>query len=761
MAKAEQQNLQEIFHQSHLKIPRYQRSYAWTESEVSDLLDDIEYVIAREHEIGDARDVVHYFGTVVLDDDGQRSSPEPNDWTIYKVVDGQQRLTTTSLLVGCICEELKNLQGVVNIDTSKQNSPEELYEMYRSTYIKYRNKDNGRRFTPASLTKKAYDKLVISEKDPEDVLEKRERILPAKRLAEAKVEIQSWLSDKRDEHLDAEIEEATQDDLRSYFNFLYDVLSAINNIFEVTKYEVDSAAEAGRLFEVVNDRGKDLTTAEKVKSHLLYCAGEVDQLDSEAIAREFNEAVETITINGGDEEEVDQFIDRHWEMFTGETNRKRPRSKINGLHRRIKQIDRYASFNRHDDDLANWVETYVESLTDAADAFFNIYDPTRLADQYDDLDDTTLNKLQAIDTCGAASTFRPVLMAGYLQLDVTGSQFSDLVDVCETFAFRAFEIINRSTMLLRRQLKRESHRLYIADWTEQDVQDLFGETTLDETYDEIDDAVHHIIKGIDQATGKQAPESEVIDHLTRKDIFDGSFTTGWGGFGSKTTTILYLLYEYERSLRAEQGVTGLHSLVDFGSFEDDAEVEHIAPQNPEDGEFLANHRHNVNRLGNQAFLWPEDNQTAGNGSYAEKYKEVYDGSKIALLEELPDASNGWSVTDIDVREERLVDFVLERWAGKTTGRVAIQGEVSNEMKAKIRADVQQHYNETGTESRKLPTIEFISAEDYDVNEEGYTRQKNCSTCGGQTMEIVDDDYQCVCGTNIRKPNYEIKECTKS
>ncbi len=533
MANAEQQSLQEIFHQSHLKIPRYQRSYAWTDDEVEDLLDDIEYVIARENEIGDARDVVHYFGTVVLDDDGKINSPEPNDWTLYKIVDGQQRLTTTSLLVGCICEELNKLEGIVNIDTSKQNSPAELYETYRSTYIKYKNKDNGRRFTPARLTKQAYDKLVISEKDPKEVKAQRGSILPARRLAEAKETIKSWLDGKRSEYLEVSLEEARQENLREYFDFLYDVLSAINNIFEVTKYEVDNAAEAGRLFEVVNDRGKDLTTAEKVKSHLLYCAGEVDQLDSEGIAREFNEAVETITINGGDEDLVDQFVDRHWEMFTGETTRKRPKSEINGLHRRIKQIDRYASFDRDDADLANWVQAYVESLGEAADAFYNLYEPTRLADQYNDLDDATLNKLQAIDTCGAASTFRPVLMAGYLQLDVTDQQFRDLVDVCETFAFRAFEIINRSTMLLRRQLKRESHRLYISDWSEQDVIDLFGEPTLEETYTDVEQAVYKIVKGIDKETGKQAPESEVIDYLTRNDIFDGTFTTGWGGFGSK------------------------------------------------------------------------------------------------------------------------------------------------------------------------------------------------------------------------------------
>lgn len=760
MAKAEQQSLQKIFNEAFLEIPRYQRSYAWTESEIDDLLDDIKYVIAREEEIGDSRDVVHYFGTVVLDGKGTIDSPEPNDWAHYNVVDGQQRLTTTSLLVGCICEELDKLDGVVNIDTSKQNSPKELYTNYRSTYIKYRNKDNGRRLKPERLTKDAYDQLVISEKDPDEVRNVRESILPARRLADAKSTIKEWLAEQREEYLGGTIDSANQDDLREYFDLLYQVLSAVDNIFEVTKYEVENAAEAGRLFEVVNDRGKDLTTAEKVKSHLLYCAGEVDRLDSEEIAREFNEAVETITLNGGDEELVDQFIDRHWEMFTGETNRKRPKQDIKGLHRRIKQIDRYASFDRTDDDLVNWVESYVESLGDAAHAFFAIYKPTRLAKEYDDLDDETLNKLQAIDTCGAASTFRPVLMAAYLQLDVTGNQFEDLVDVCETFAFRAFEIISRSTMLLRRQLKRESHRLYIADWTDSEVEDLFGKQTLDNTYASIDDAVQNIVSTIDEATGEQAPESEVIDYLTRNDVFNGQFTTGWGGFGSNDA-ILYLLYEYERHLRGQQGATGLETLVDFGSFAEEAEVEHIAPRNPEtDEQKLDNHQENCNRLANQAFLWPEDNQKASNGTYEKKYQEVYDGSGIAVLESLPDPDGGWTVSDIDARERDLIEFALNRWAGKTKALVAIKGDINREMKQTIRQEVQEHFNETGKQSRKLPTIEFVSAEKFSLKDNGYQRQKNCSNCGGQMIEVTDDDYSCTCGTNIRSPNYMLKTYTQ-
>jgi uncharacterized protein with ParB-like and HNH nuclease domain len=106
MADADQMSLQEIFQQARLNIPRYQRSYAWDEKQVNDLIDDIDYVLGRRKQVGDSRNIVHYFGTLVLDDIKEVDSPTPNDWILYDIVDGQQRLTTVSLLVGCICEGL-------------------------------------------------------------------------------------------------------------------------------------------------------------------------------------------------------------------------------------------------------------------------------------------------------------------------------------------------------------------------------------------------------------------------------------------------------------------------------------------------------------------------------------------------------------------------------------------------------------------------------------------------------------------------------
>jgi uncharacterized protein with ParB-like and HNH nuclease domain len=70
------------------KIPDYQRAYAWEVAEVKDLLEDIDRLaLMREDDDG----VFHIMGMITC----HRSSDEHKP---YRVVDGQQRLTTLALI---------------------------------------------------------------------------------------------------------------------------------------------------------------------------------------------------------------------------------------------------------------------------------------------------------------------------------------------------------------------------------------------------------------------------------------------------------------------------------------------------------------------------------------------------------------------------------------------------------------------------------------------------------------------------------------
>ena len=78
-------------------VPRWQRRYRWGESEIGRLIDDLLAVAQAGPSAG------HYGGTLL-------TFPEPGmaagTVTTIRVVDGQQRLTTVSILLACIAERL-------------------------------------------------------------------------------------------------------------------------------------------------------------------------------------------------------------------------------------------------------------------------------------------------------------------------------------------------------------------------------------------------------------------------------------------------------------------------------------------------------------------------------------------------------------------------------------------------------------------------------------------------------------------------------
>ena len=77
-------------------VPRWQRRYCWGQSDIERLVEDIVTVAAA------GPDAAHYSGTLL-------TFPEPGAAGVVntiRVVDGQQRLTTVSILLACIADKL-------------------------------------------------------------------------------------------------------------------------------------------------------------------------------------------------------------------------------------------------------------------------------------------------------------------------------------------------------------------------------------------------------------------------------------------------------------------------------------------------------------------------------------------------------------------------------------------------------------------------------------------------------------------------------
>lgn len=100
------------------QIPRFQRDYSWTDEEWEDLWVDILGTIQEDGESA------HYMGYLVLQSKDEKS---------FDVIDGQQRLTTLSLIALSV---LKNLNRLVEEGKNAEQNKQRL-EQIRNTYIGY------------------------------------------------------------------------------------------------------------------------------------------------------------------------------------------------------------------------------------------------------------------------------------------------------------------------------------------------------------------------------------------------------------------------------------------------------------------------------------------------------------------------------------------------------------------------------------------------------------------------------------------------
>lgn len=207
-----QQTLKQFFSGKFFDIPRYQRSYAWEKQNVSELFEDIQEAIETNSQ--------HYLGTIVL---AKTENPET-----YTVVDGQQRLTTLLLFIACIVRKL----------------PKDDKIFYNRLYICDQN-----RF-----------KLVPLERDREFYFSLLKIDSKSNVQLSPKNKSQKFLLEAL-----SEIETLTNHHIEDPQVFL----TSIENLSILEFIEKDES-DAVRIFQTVNDRGKELSRMDKMKSLLFY-----------------------------------------------------------------------------------------------------------------------------------------------------------------------------------------------------------------------------------------------------------------------------------------------------------------------------------------------------------------------------------------------------------------------------------------------------------------------------------------------------------
>lgn len=226
-------NLDGVIEKGVFEIPSYQRRYAWQKEQLKDFWNDLEHV----SKLGDK---FHYMHSLTL-----RESENEFESNAFEIIDGQQRLATSLILLGLLAKITQNKDpkySLINLEPILSYKYYGLNEAFRA--------------------------IIKEQKD----LEAFKTSFYAKNLIEAY------------EFFKEEISNTPIETLEKMFDAL--IKKMLFSVVELNDNRIDPFSS----FETINNRGKDLSTLELLKNRLHFVAHKIcDEGDLENLQQEIND----------------------------------------------------------------------------------------------------------------------------------------------------------------------------------------------------------------------------------------------------------------------------------------------------------------------------------------------------------------------------------------------------------------------------------------------------------------------------------------
>lgn len=236
------------------EIPRFQREYSWEKKHYKEFLEDmISNINIKEDEI----EVTQYFmGTMLFVGDKDKPSKEP----VY-VVDGQQRLTTVTILFSAIAQIFKKLGNGVLANS--------IFE-----YIMTKNVDGEGIRVLKTVSSYPYFSFYIQSLDKGDANQP---------ISEEEIKIKEtydfFVKNLREDNL-RQLFKKTGKDFGKFSHIA--LLKAIRDqVLAATVIEIitEDKKEANRLFEILNSKGKGLSNIDMIKNKIFEELNTVEPAD--------------------------------------------------------------------------------------------------------------------------------------------------------------------------------------------------------------------------------------------------------------------------------------------------------------------------------------------------------------------------------------------------------------------------------------------------------------------------------------------------
>ena len=232
-----------ISERGNFRVPDHQRDYAWPTGAVEQFLEDIDTALKNN-------EPDYFIGLIVL--------VEPEENASWQILDGQQRLATSTMIYSAIRNWL--------IANGFEKDGQKVQERYIGISELGEEKDRSR----IALNVKDRDIFedAVANQVSDDYLEEQRkkagRNSSKRKLIEALITCRAYV---------AKLAKATGADISAQATKLFKLSDYLRDNVHVAYMDVASSGNAYVIFESLNDRGIDLSVLDLVKNYLFGTAG--------------------------------------------------------------------------------------------------------------------------------------------------------------------------------------------------------------------------------------------------------------------------------------------------------------------------------------------------------------------------------------------------------------------------------------------------------------------------------------------------------
>jgi len=538
-------------------VPRFQRDYTWSEEHWDDLWHDFIGLFSKDAE------PFHYMGYLVLQSDDNKT---------FTIIDGQQRLTTISLIILAI---LKHLSELIERGNESENNRKRI-EQFRNSYIGY--------LDPVSLVAKS--KLKLNRNNDEFY---QNYLVPLHELPKRGLKLSNkllkkgfeWFYLKLDKHFK---HQKNGQEFARFIDTLSDKLVFTNII-------VGDELNAFKVFETLNARGVKLSATDLLKNYLFSIIDNDRSSTSLEIENLDNRWQNIVGKLGA--EDFPTFLRYFWNSFN-------PIVRKSDLFKTIRNNIK----NKKD----------VFDLLRKIDANADIY--LALKNPNDELWEKDQEKyIELIKLFNLRQPFSMLISAHKI---LNTNDFTKLLNVIYIISFR-YNVIGGLNP------------------NEQEI-----------VYNKI---------ALKISENKDITIKEIVAYLKRNIyINDGSFRASFSYKVIRTSStrnkkiVKFILSELEKHLS--------HKEYDFES--EKYSIEHIFPENPEEGweQFIDDQF--TFRLGNHTLLSKSDNRKIGNKDFSEK-KELYKNNEFEITKKISEEYSEWNESNLNKHQKWMARQAIAIW----------------------------------------------------------------------------------------------------